>query len=158
MHAEMSPPIRNQRWKRRLCDKDASFSIFVLIHAAATAAATAAVVVVPGGCGVPSFNGASACTDEFVYGVRVRVMDVETGEPVSGASVVLTEGGFVESLREIDTGQYVGAGERAGVYELSVEAQRFERVTITAIEVVSGGCHVLPVEVSVSMASIAESR
>ncbi|UCC32091.1 MAG: carboxypeptidase regulatory-like domain-containing protein, partial [Phycisphaerales bacterium] len=86
------------------------------------------------GC-IPIFDR-NACTAIFAYGLTVRVMD-ENGDPVSGATLTLTEGDYVETIPgppgsgvEPEPGVYLGAGERAGTYTLTVEAEGFEPATI----------------------------
>lgn len=95
------------------------------------------------------FDGV-VCTEIFVYGVNVTVTD-ENGDPVSGATLTLTEGDFSETMEELRAGEYVGAGERAGAYTLTVEAAGFEPVAVDDIVVDADECHVIPVTRLVSL-------
>lgn len=99
------------------------------------------ILVLVGGCFV--LPGGIVCTEQFVYGVNVSVSD-ENGDAVTGATLTLTDGDYTETMDEISDGEYVGAGERAGTYSLTVEAAGFESVTIDDIEVNADECHVLP--------------
>lgn len=93
------------------------------------------------------------CTAVFVYGVSVTVADV-SGEPVAGATLTLTEDEYSEMMEQIDPlrpGVYVGAGERAGMYTLTVEADGFEPATIENVSVDEDECHVIPVSRDVTL-------
>ena len=52
---------------------------------------------------------------------------------------------------EVQPGVYVGAGERAGTYTLTVEAEGFEPVTIEDIVVEADECHVIGVSREVTL-------
>ena len=96
------------------------------------------------------FDDGVFCTEIFVSGVNVSVTD-ENGDPISGATLTLTEGDFSETMIELRAGEYVGAGERAGTYTLTIEAEDFEPVTIDDIVVDADECHVIPVMLEVSL-------
>ena len=100
------------------------------------------------GCGIIP-NGV-ICTDIFVYGVNITVAN-ENGDPVSGAALTLTEGDDSEILEELQPGVYVGAGERAGTYTLTVEADGFEGATIENLVVDADVCHVIPINREVTL-------
>jgi hypothetical protein len=102
------------------------------------------VMVGAGGCGLLPGTDGTVCTTAFIYGVNVRVVD-EDGEEITGAELTLEEGDFSETLEEMADGQYVGAGERAGTYTLTVEAEGFETETVEDIVVDENECHVIPV-------------
>ncbi len=106
---------------------------------------SAVVGITLAGCTLGGPNGGVVCTDIFVYGVNVTVTDAESGDPVSGATLTLTEGDFSETLIEINAGAYAGAGERAGTYTLTVDASDFVSQTIQSIVVTEDECHVIPV-------------
>lgn len=90
------------------------------------------------------------CTAVFVFGLSVTVTD-DMGDPVSGATLTLTEGTYTETMAEFQTGQFAGAGERAGTYTLTVEASGFEPVTLNNIQITADECHVIPVNQDVTM-------
>lgn len=100
-----------------------------------------------GGC----FDGNVACTDMFAYGVNVTLTDADTGEPVTGATLTLTEGDYTEVMDELEEGSFAGAGERAGTYSLVVEVAGFETVTIGDITVDEDECHVIPVSRAIEL-------
>ena len=54
-------------------------------------------------------------------------------------------------MEQILPGVFVGAGERAGIYLLPVEADGFEPVTIRRITVEQDVCHVFPVTRTITL-------
>lgn len=95
-------------------------------------------------------GGGLICTAEFVYGLNVALKD-QTGNPVSGATLTLSEGAYSETMESLQAGEYVGAGERAGTYSLTIEAAGFATQTINGIVVESNVCHVTPVSRDVTL-------
>ena len=91
-----------------------------------------------------------ACTLEFRYGINLTLVDGE-GEPITGATVTLTEGAYEEVMDELNDGSYVGAGERAGVYTMTIEADEFASQTISNIVVEEDECHVIPESLDVTL-------
>ncbi len=106
----------------------------------------AGLALLPGGCPSPF-----ACTDLFAYGVNVTVTNAATGQPVNNATLTLTEGAYNEVLQLIPTGDYVGAGERAGTYTLTATAPGFQPQTTNDIVVTAGRCHVEGVHLDVAL-------
>ena len=86
----------------------------------------------------------------FVYGVTVSLAD-ENGKAVSDATVRLVEDEYSETMEQILPGVFVGAGERAGIYLLTVEADGFGPVTIRRITVEQDVCHVFPVTRTITL-------
>ena len=84
------------------------------------------------------------CTAVYAYGLTVTVKD-ESDNPVSGATLTLSEGSYQEILNEPNPGVYIGAGERAGTYSLMIFADGFETVTVDDIFVDADECHVIGV-------------
>jgi hypothetical protein len=85
------------------------------------------------------------CTDQFVYGLTVHVVDATTGLPVSdGLSGNLQDGGYSEAMMAFGS-DLVGAGERAGTYSISVVASGYTEWTMGGIVVTADECHVIPV-------------
>ena len=93
------------------------------------------------GCG---FLGQTACTLEAVFGVNISLTD-EAGTPVAGATLTLRDGAYVEMMSEVGPGNYAGAVERAGNYDLTIEANDLATVTLQNLSVLAGECHVTPV-------------
>ncbi|MBN1490638.1 MAG: carboxypeptidase regulatory-like domain-containing protein [Phycisphaerae bacterium] len=92
------------------------------------------------------------CTDIFVYGINVTLTDADTGAPIAGATLTLTEGTYSEILEAFPgSGQYVGAGERAGTYTLTADADGYESKTVTNIVIGADECHVIPVVLTIEL-------
>jgi len=68
-------------------------------------------------------SGPLACTDVFVYGITVEVLDADSGRPVADeATLTLQDGPYVETVTSSWDGRSLsGAGERAGTYDLAIE-------------------------------------
>ena len=86
-------------------------------------------------------------------GTRVEgvVSDKDSGEPVEGATLTLTEGNYTETLTEGNRGHYIGAGERAGTYTLTVEAEGFVTQTLEDLTIDADVCHVIPITQDVTL-------
>jgi hypothetical protein len=102
-----------------------------------------------------------ACTANIVSAVTVRALAAGTGENVTdGARGTVSEGTYVDSLRpaELDATQRVlllsGADERPGTYDLFVERDGYQAVSLSGLEATSGECHVTTVSVNVTMVPI----
>ncbi len=95
------------------------------------------------GCDL-NLPGGNVCTEIFIYGLTVYLTD-QNGDPVTGATVVITEGQYEETLEVVQDGFYTGAGERQGTYTLTIVAMGFEPVTINNIVITGDECHVTPV-------------
>ncbi len=107
--------------------------------------------------GCPPVNTGVVCTEIFVYGLNVTITD-GNGDPVSGGTLTLVDGDYTEIMMEIDpmgqSGVYVGAGERAGTYSLTIEADGFDTVTLDEITIGADECHVIPVELALSLTAL----
>ena len=55
---------------------------------------------------------------------------------------------------ESNPGEYIGAGERAGMYSLTVVADGFETITVDAIFVDADECHVIGVSKQIALQAI----
>ncbi len=91
------------------------------------------------------------CTTVFVYGLNVRLTDSESGQPITGATLILTDGDYTETMMETGDGQYVGAGERAGTYELTITADSYATETRGMIVITADECHVQPVNLDIEL-------
>lgn len=98
-------------------------------------------------------GGGTICTAVFIYGLTVNLTD-PNGDPVTGATVVISEGIFSETLTPVQDGFYTGAGERAGTYTLTVTATGFEPVTQNNIVVTADECHVTPVGRDITLQTV----
>ena len=102
-----------------------------------------------------------ACTANIQSAVTVRALAAGTGENVTdGARGTVSEGTYADSLRpaELDAAQRVlllsGADERPGTYDLFVERDGYQAVSLGGLVATAGECHVNTVSVNVTMVPI----
>jgi hypothetical protein len=81
----------------------------------------------------------------------VTLREEGTGLLLSGAELSISEGSYVEQLREQEAGIYIGAVERAGTYDLVARLAGYEESSILGIEVTEGVCHVTTQELAIDM-------
>lgn len=84
------------------------------------------------------------CTGSFAYGISVQVQDSVSGAAAAtGARLVLREGAYVEIADQPLGGVSLsGAGERPGVYSVTVEKAGYHDWTRTNVRVTADECHV----------------
>lgn len=93
------------------------------------------------------------CTLEFVHGLNVTVLDSQTNQPlVDGVVVKATDGSYQEFLSGLEN-LFIGAGERAGTYTITVTKTGYQTYTSAPIRVTADVCHVIPQLVTVSLVS-----
>lgn len=97
---------------------------------------------------VPPDDG-QVCTTLFAYGVSAMVTDNDTGDPIDNAVLTLTQGDYSEVMEAFPPGGYVGAGERAGTYSLTINVPGVAEATVDDIKVTSDGCHVVGVALDI---------
>jgi len=88
-----------------------------------------------------------------VYGLAVKVQD-QSGQPICDAQVTAVSGAYRETLLMFgSSGQcsYAGAGERAGVYDLSASKAGYTTATLSGVRVDADQCHVVPVRVTLEL-------
>jgi hypothetical protein len=110
------------------------------------------------GCG-RSIEDPLACTDIYLYGLEVSVVDSLTGAVPASATMVVRSGDYVETrfgLRpppgQSPIALRIGAaGERAGVYDITVRATGYTDWTKNGVVVAHDGCHPIPVELTARM-------
>lgn len=91
------------------------------------------------------------CTAEFVYGVHITAVAASDGSPVTfGLAGELSEGSYSEAMAATGN-ELVGAGERAGTYAATVDADGFETWTRSDIVVAENECHVIPVSITAEL-------
>ncbi len=106
------------------------------------------------GCAEDS-TGPIACTEEFRYGITIEVRDGGTGEPAAlGAEGTLTEGDYVEALMVFGDDTMLGAGERAGTYDVLITKPGFEDWTASRVTVTADECHVQPVALQANLVRV----
>ena len=102
----------------------------------------------------PGAPDAVACTLQFVYGLAVTVQDAATGRRVCDAQVTAVSGLYRETLLALGSSEdcsYSGAGERAGVYELTASKAGYASTTSSNVRVDADVCHVIPVRVTIEL-------
>lgn len=123
----------------------------------ALAAGTISVSLLLAACGTDP----GLCTDSIEPAITVRALDSGTGQNVTdGARGVVAEDMYVDSLRpaQLDAAERVllmrAADERPGTYDLFLERDGYQSVSLSGVEVTMGECHVNTVPVDVTMVRI----
>src|SRR4051812_46540323 len=121
------------------------------------ASCAAATIAVLEGCG----SEPGVCALDVVPAITVRALAAGTGENVTdGVQGTVSEGAYADSLRpaEFDVNQRVlllsGADERPGTYELFVEREGYQAVSLGGLEATAGECHVNTRAVDVTLVPI----
>ncbi len=92
------------------------------------------------------------CTLEAEPAVVVQLTDAGTSQPVSGATITLSEGlTYSVVMAEGSAGVYSGAFERPGTYDLAISAAGYTPQTVSAITAPSGPCGPVTQQVQVAM-------
>jgi hypothetical protein len=96
------------------------------------------------------------CTTEFVYGLEIVLLDSETGGPTGlGTIAVITDGDYEERALCEDRGPLgvaaVAAGERAGNYDITIDAEGYQVWTRENVRVTADKCHVRTVRVTAEL-------
>ena len=101
-------------------------------------------------------QGPIICTEQFVYGIRVEVVDPGSGTSLAdSATMTLRDGDYVESTTLSPDGlTMAGAGERAGNYTVIVARPSYHNWVRTEVEVTADGCHVIPVKLRAELQKI----
>lgn len=114
-----------------------------------------ALVGASSGCG----GGGTVCTTSYAFGLSITVRRAADGAPVYDATVTIVDGAYRETAMALferrDAGgvgepTWVGAGERAGQYTITVSAPGYAAVTRQAT-VTRDECHVRGVPIAVSL-------
>lgn len=104
-------------------------------------AAAFALATTLAGCG--NLLDGQACTADFRYGISISVLDRATGLPViEGIAGEVRDGSYVETMEVFFENQLVGAGERAGTYDVSVTALGYAPWSQQNVDVDKDECHV----------------
>jgi hypothetical protein len=96
------------------------------------------------------------CTDQFVYGLNVIVLDAVTGNPIfQNIEVKAVDATYQEILELVPGLEYtfVGAGERAGTYVVTVTKAGYQTYTSAPIVLTRDECHVIPQSLTVNLQS-----
>lgn len=112
-------------------------------------AALALVAVLLGGCRASNLVDGYVCTDEFRPGLNVFVKDsVSSAFAAAGASLIVTEGSYRDTasvplgLTSADSFALHGAGERSGMYDVTVRKAGYRDWTRNGVVVTRNDCHV----------------
>ena len=106
------------------------------------------------GCG-NSPDGPIACTEEFRFGITIEVRDGATGEPAAvGARGTLTEGDYMENMQVFGDDTMLGAGERAGTYDVRITKGGYEDWTASRVTVTADECHVRTVSLQANLVPV----
>lgn len=94
------------------------------------------------------------CTEQYVYGLAIKVFDRETGyDNACDVTVLIEDGSYREELTygtNISCNEsyiFSGAGERAGTYTVTITKPGYQEWVKTNILVTENVCHVNPVTV-----------
>jgi hypothetical protein len=111
----------------------------------------AGLILCAAGCG--DTTGPGICTAQYVYGLNVEVRDALSHEPAAaGAMITASDGAYVDTLRVMPDGLLaLGAGERAGVYTLTIRKPGYQVWESIGIRVDRDRCHVHPVVLQVGI-------
>ena len=96
------------------------------------------------------------CTDQLVYGLNVIVLDAVTGNPIfQDIEVKAVDGPYQEILELVPGLEYafVGAGERAGNYVVTITKAGYQTYTSEPIVLTRDECHVIPQSLTVNLQS-----
>ena len=96
------------------------------------------------------------CSDEYKYGLEIRVIDKDTGGPTGlGAYAVVTDGDYEERALCEDRGPLgvaaVAAGERKGTYYITIDAEGYLVWTRENVRVTGDRCHVTTVHLDAEL-------
>ena len=92
------------------------------------------------------------CSDEYVYGLEIIVVDAGTGGPAAlGAIAVVSDGDYIENALCEDRGPLgvaaLAAGERAGTYDITIDAEGYLEWSRDNVRVTEDRCHVKTVRI-----------
>lgn len=91
------------------------------------------------------------CTTEFVYGLNLTVLDGQGGPAAQGATGIAIDGAYSETLMVLEPETMVGAGERAGTYDITVTKPGYVTWSADDVTVTENECHVNPVTLQANL-------
>lgn len=95
-------------------------------------------------CNNSDDDSSITCTEEYVYGLTITVLDATHLKLIGdAATVIAVDGNYTEELMFL-TESFVGAGERAGDYIVTVTAEGYETYISQTITLLEDECHVIP--------------
>ena len=93
------------------------------------------------------------CTQQFVFGLTVTVVDQSTSAPVANeATMTLRDGTYEEVVTDSWDGSTLsGAGERPGTYTITIEHPAYTTWTRAGVTISADECHVIPVALTAEL-------
>ncbi|MDE3003080.1 MAG: carboxypeptidase-like regulatory domain-containing protein [Gemmatimonadota bacterium] len=112
-----------------------------------------AMLVMLMGCRTVGIGEPIVCTEQFVYGLNVTVLDQSTGAAIAAdATMTLHQGTYEEVVTDSWDGTTLsGAGERPGIYAVTVEHPGYQTWTLAGVVVTADECHVIPVSLTAEL-------
>lgn len=85
------------------------------------------------------------CTTVYIYGLNITLKDVSNNSIITNnINIIATDGVYQETLTRIENSDYfIGAGERAGTYILTITSPDYDTYTSESIIVSADDCHVI---------------
>ncbi len=111
----------------------------------------AALVAILPGCGDHSV--VRACTADYVFGLSISVTDAAPAAPVGGVAAEIRDGSWVDPQLAVVGNTVMGAGERPGVYAITIRKSGYADWTKGGVTVrmTSDGCHVQGVHLDAAL-------
>ncbi len=111
------------------------------------------LMIVLAGCYQSGTVDPIICTQQFVYGLTVTIVDQTTAAPIAArATMTIRDGTYEEIVTDSwDGATLSGAGERPGTYTITIERPGYTTWTQTGVVISADECHVIPVLLSVEM-------
>jgi hypothetical protein len=100
----------------------------------------ASLLLVFSACGEDA--GTGPCTPEYVAGLSITVTDAVTGAPVEGVTAEIRDGSWVDPYVTVSGNTVRGAGERRGVYTITIRKDGYADWTTSRVRVTGDRCHV----------------
>ena len=101
-------------------------------------------------------TGCPGCDDYAAAGIFAVVRDAASGATISnGIVVVAIEGEYSDTLRNYGSGNYSGAYERAGTYQVVVTSPNYVPLFRGGVRVEQDGCHVRTAKIELRINRVA---
>lgn len=96
------------------------------------------------------------CSDEYVYGLEIRLVDKETGGPTGlGAWATIVDGDYEKVSLCEDFGPLgvatLTAGEREGFYDITIDAAGYKQWKRNRVLVSRNRCHVITTKITAEL-------
>jgi hypothetical protein len=94
------------------------------------------------------------CTALYAFGLTVTTVDAETGDSLTVTPMGIARDGAFSDTMQVFGNRLMGAGERAGTYNITVTAPGYARWDTTGIMVTADECHVHGVGLTARLAPV----